>query len=306
MGYPLNQMQFEKDYATEESCRELIRNLKWPKGFICSKCNNNSYWEQTRCRYTCSACRHQHYLLEGTLFYRSRKSLMEWFRAIWWVVGQKNGVSALGLQRIMGIGSYRTAWAWLHKFRRVMVVPGRELLSGNIEVDEIFIGGVHKGKRGRGSLGKTLVAVAVELTGKRVGRIRLGIIPDASSASLHKFITDNIEKGSLIITDGWASYSQITKKGYSHDIQKQSASVGDDPLPHVHMVASLLKRWLLGTHHGATKSTYLSYYLDEYTFRFNRRNSKSRGLLFMRILEQAVLQGPTFYAKITPLSNKEA
>ena len=298
MRYPLNQMEFEKKYGTEDACRELIKQLKWPEGFVCSNCGGNTYWVQTRGRYTCRGCRYQNYLLSGTLFYRSSKSLMTWFRAIWWVVGQKNGVSALGLQRIMGLGSYRTAWAWLHKFRRLMVIPGRELLSGEVEVDETFIGGHHEGKRGRGALGKILVAVAVELSGKKVGRIRLNIIPDASSESLTKFITNNVEKGSTIITDGWPSYSQVTKKGYSHRIQKQSASVGDDPLPHIHMTASLLKRWLLGTHHGATKPSYLAYYLDEYTFRFNRRKSKSRGLLFMRILEQAVLQGPTYYKKI--------
>ena len=224
--------------------------------------------------------------------------MQEWFRTVWWLVGQKNGVSALGLKRIMGLGSYETAWAWLHKLRRVMVIPERDLLSGTVEVDEVFIGGQHSGKRGRGAEGKTLVAVGVEINEGKIGRIRLGIIPDASADSLHKFITNNIERGSSIITDGWKSYLGLNDKGFEHLQKKQSSSVGEDVLPHVHRIASLLKRWLLGTLQGRISVKHLAYYLDEYTFRFNRRTSKSRGLLFMRIIEQAVLQGPTTFSQI--------
>jgi len=298
MRYPLNQMDFEKQFSSEANCRALIEQLKWPNGFVCKKCKATTYWKLQCGRYVCSKCRTQHYLLEGTLFERTRKSLLVWFRAVWWLVGQKNGVSALGLQRIMGLGSYETAWAWLHKFRRVMVLPGRDLLSGNVEVDEIFIGGEHSGKRGRGAAGKTLVAVGVELNSNKIGRIRLGIIPDASSDSLHKFIIDNIERGSTIISDGWKGYNNLTKKGYLHIQKKQTASIGEDVLPHVHRIASLLKRWLLGTHQGRISVRHLSFYMDEYTFRFNRRKSKSRGLLFMRIIEQAVLQGPITFDQI--------
>lgn len=298
MGYPLNQMDFEKQFASELDCQSLIEQLKWPEGFKCKKCNHRKYWKLQCGRYVCSKCRAQHYLLEGTLFERTRKSLMVWFRTVWWLVGQKNGVSALGLQRIIGLGSYETAWAWLHKFRRVMVIPGRDLLSGTVEVDEIFFGGKHSGKRGRGAEGKTLVAVGVELNKNKIGRIRLGIIPDANSDSLHKFIIGNIERGSTIISDGWRGYYGLTKKGYLHTQKKQTASVGEDALPHVHRVAALIKRWLLGTHQGRPSTSHLSFYLDEYTFRFNRRKSKSRGLLFMRIIEQAVLQGPTTFNQI--------
>lgn len=265
-------MDFEKQYATEEDCRALIKQLKWSEGFRCKACGHKESWELNCGRYACRKCRRQHYLLEGTLFERTRKSLLEWFRAIWWVVGQKNGVSALGLQRVMGLGSYETAWSWLHKLRRVMVIPGRDLLSGEVEIDEIFIGGVRPGKRGRGAEGKVLVAVGVELEGKKVGRIRLEIIPDASSRSLHKFIVRNVERGSCIISDGWKGYFGLTKKGYGHKQLKQSASVGEDILPHVHMISSLLKRWLLGTHQGGIAKQHLPYYLDEYTFRFNRKD----------------------------------
>lgn len=299
-------MDFEKQYRTEEACRALIKILKWPTGFLCEKCGGKESWEQTRYRYTCKSCRKQHYLLAGTLFYRSQKSLLEWFRAIWWVVGQKNGVSALGLQRIMGLGSYETAWAWLHKFRHVMVIPGRDLLSGDVEVDEVFIGGEHPGKRGRGAEGKTLIGVAVEVNQKKIGRVRLCVIPDASQLSLHNFISQNIERGSTIITDGWPSYNGLEDKGFSRVIQKPSESVGQDVLPHAHTVASLLKRWLLGTHQGATSHTHLPFYLDEFTFRFNRRNSKSRGLLFMRVIEQAVSQGPASYQQFRSKNMKEA
>ena len=291
-------MDFENQFSSEEDCRTLIEKIKWPNGFVCKKCKCTGYWKLRCGRYVCSKCRVQHYLLAGTLFERSQKSLMVWFRAVWWLVGQKNGISALGLQRIMGLGSYETAWAWLHKFRRVMVVPGRDLLSGIIEVDEVFLGGEHSGKRGRGAEGKTLVAVGVEINENKIGRIRLEIIPDASSNSLHKFIMSNIEKGSTISSDGWSGYYGLTKKGYGHVQNKQTESVGEDVSPHVHRVASLLKRWLLGTHQGRVSVRHLAYYLDEYTFRFNRRKSKSRGLLFMKIIEQSVLNGPITFDKI--------
>ena len=220
-----------------------------------------------------------------------------WFRAMWAVTTQKNGASAIGLQRVLGLGSYKTAWTWLHKLRRAMVRPGRDRLSGCVEVDEAFYGGEETGVRGRQTENKSLIVIAAQEDGAGIGRIRMQRIPDASAESLIPFIEEVIEPGSVVHTDGWFGYLPVEKKGYHHRVtflkgKKESAS---ELLPRVHRVASLLKRWLLGTHQGAVSREHLDYYLDEFTFRFNRRNSRSRGKLFRRLAEQAVAVAPAPY-----------
>jgi len=220
-----------------------------------------------------------------------------WFRAIWWVTAQKNGASALGLQRILGLGSYFTAWTWLHKLRRAMVRPGRDRLHGRVEVDETYIGGLEEGVRGRQTETKALVAVACEEDGRAIGRIRLRRIRDASAASLEAFVAEAIEPGSVVHTDGWEGYASLEMKGYTHPVTvlKRSQRSASELLPRVHLVVSLLKRWLVGTHQGAVSLQHLDYYLDEFTFRFNRRKSRSRGKLFYRLLQQAVAVEPAPY-----------
>jgi len=217
---------------------------------------------------------------------------MLWFRAIWYVINQKNGVSALGLKKVLGLSSYRTAWTWLHKLRCAMVRPGRDKLSGVVEVDETYIGASKPGKRGRGASGKSLVLVVVEDKGKHFGRIRLCRIADASSDSLVPAVQECVEPGSIIRTDGWRSYVQLPSKGYYHSVARQSADVGVNLLPLAGQVTGLLKNWLQGTHQGAVQPSHLDYYLDEFTFRFNRRTSRFRGKLFYRLLEQAVVTPP--------------
>ena len=217
---------------------------------------------------------------------------------MWYVVNQKSGVSALGLQRVLGLGSYHTAWNWLHKLRRAMIRPGRERLSGQIEVDEVFIGGVRPGKRGRGAAGKTLVVIAVEEAVKGIGRIRLHQVADAAGESLEPAVWDMVEPGSTVRTDGWRGYNGLTELGYKHVVVRSTPELGANLLPLANRIASLLKRWLLGTHQGAVEHSHLEYYLDEYTFRFNRRTSKSRGLLFYRLICQAVDLGPVVEADL--------
>lgn len=246
-----------------------------------------------RGQYWCRQCNYQASVTAGTIFQDSRKSLRLWFRAIWYVVSQKNGVSALGLQRVLGIGSYRTAWTWLHKLRCAMVRPGRDRLSGTIEVDETYIGGKKSGKRGRGAAGKALVLVAVEDQDNRIGRIRLRRVIDGSANSLITAVKDSVETGSLVRTDGWNSYEPLLSAGYEHAVIRKETGIGDNLLPLVNRVVSLLKKWLQGTHQGAVRSSHLDYYLDEFTFRFNRRTSNSRGKLFYRLVQQAVLIPPT-------------
>jgi transposase-like protein len=241
-------------------------------------------------------------VITGTIFQDTRKPLQDWFTAIWWLTTQKNGASAKGLQRVLGLGSYQTAWTWLHKIRTAMVNPNRTRLSGTIEVDETYIGGEeHDGKRGRGTENKSLAVIGVELFEGRnqLGRVRIEVVPDASGDSLIGFIKSNVEKGSTVQTDGWKGYSGLSGKGYIHEILTPfDASDEDNLTPHVHMIVSLLKRWLLGTHQGAVREMHLQSYLDEYVFRFNRRKSASRGLLFYRLLECAMHVPPTTYRDI--------
>jgi len=218
-------------------------------------------------------------------------------RAVWYVVNQKQGVSALGLQRVLGFGSYQTAWAWLHKLRRAMVRPGRELLDGVVEVDETLLGGVRAGRRGRGAPGKALVAIAAERRGGGPGRTRMRRIPDASKDVLTDFVLDHVQRGSEVHTDGWVGYNGVGEHRFTH-VATNIAASGDPAhvaMPEVHRIASLLKRWLLGTHQGGVSHDQLDYYLDEFTFRFNRRRSRHRGLLFYRLLEQAVATDPHPY-----------
>lgn len=298
--YPMNLTEFEKEFSTEEQCREYLLKLRYENGvYICPKCGGIKSWLVNKTVYECSDCGHQSSVIAGTIFQDTHKPLTLWFRAIWYVTSQKNGTSALGLQRILGLGSYRTAWTWLHKLRRAMVRPGRDKLHGLVEIDEAYIGAPGKGgKRGRGAENKVMVVIAVEINDNTIGRIRMGIIDSASSENLHDFIENTVEKGSTIITDGWRGYNGISEKGYSQETKQHKNSDEESLLPHVHTVISLLKRWLLGTLQGSCSKEHFSYYLDEYTFRFNRRKSKSRGMLFYRLLQNAVQLAPITYDDI--------
>jgi transposase-like protein len=295
--YPRNINELETRFSTEEACRTYLFRLRWPEGFRCPRCGGSKAWPFRSVRLECGDCGHQTSVTAGTIFQDTRKPLVMWFRTMWWVTSQKNGTSALGLQRVLGFGSYKTAWTWLHKLRRAMVRPGRDRLTGRIEVDETFVGGLEEGVRGRQTETKALVVIAAQEDGAGMGRIRMRRIADASSESLESFIAENIEPGSIIHTDGWPGYGGVAAKGYVHQVtvltgKRQSAS---ELLPLVHLVASLLKRWLLGTHQGAVSREHLDYYLDEFTFRFNRRKSKSRGKLFYRLVQQAVAVEPVPY-----------
>jgi len=219
---------------------------------------------------------------------------------MWWLTTQKSGASALGLQRVLGLRSYETAWTWLHKLRRAMVRPGRDLLTGRVEVDESYLGGLEEGMRGRLTEKKALIVVAAQEDGMGIGRIRMRQIADASAESLEPFLVESIQPGSVVHTDGWSGYCGVTAKGYAHEVTiiRRSKRTASELLPRVHRVFSLLKRWLMGTHQGAVSHKHLDYYLDEFTFRFNRRRSKSRGKLFFRLAQQAVAVDPVTYDRI--------
>jgi transposase-like protein len=299
MLYPIDAMDFQDAFPTDNACYGYLRLVKWPNGFVCPYCQYTDCWimKDHACR--CKRCRKTISVTAGTIFQDLRIPLRLVFQAMWYIVCEKQGVSALGLQKVLGLGSYRTAWSWLHKFRRAMVRPGRDRLSGTVEVDETLVGGIKPGKRGRGAEGKELVLIAVEKIEKGIGRIRLKHIPDASGPTLEKAIDEMVAPGSTIRTDGWRGYSQLKQKGYTHIVLvHDEQEPGEHPTPLVDRIASLLKRWLLGTHQGAQRFSHIQYYLDEYTFRFNRRKSRSRGLLFLRLIQQALLVDPIIVEKL--------
>jgi transposase-like protein len=296
--YPRTVAEFEARFATEDACRIYLSRLRWPDGFRC-RCGEAKAWWTARGLWQCAACGAQTSVTAGTVFQDTRKPLRLWFHAMWWVTGQKTGASALGLQRLLGLGSYETAWTWLHKLRRAMIRPTRDRLSGRVEVDESFVGGAG-GARGRSTATKALIVIGAEEVGHAIGRIRLRRILDGSADSLHAFVREAIEPGSLVHTDGWHGYDGLKAAGYRHRVTllRGRHELASRCLPRVHRVASLLKRWLLGTHQGAVSPTHLDYYLDEFTFRFNRRASRHRGLLFFRLAQQAVAVEPAPYRRL--------
>lgn len=295
--YPRNVTELETNFATEEDCRAYLARLRWPDGFRCWRCGGGKSWPVRGVLFQCAGCGLQTSVTAGTVFQDTRTPLPVWFRAMWWVTTQKNGASALGLQRVLGLKSYETAWTWLHKLRRAMVRPGRDLLTGRIEVDETYLGGLEEGLRGRLTEKKALIVVAAQEDGKGIGRIRMRHIPDASAESLDPFLLASVQSGSVVHTDGWRGYNGTSAKGFVHEVTviKHSKQTASELLPRVHRVISLLKRWLMGTHQGAVSHKHLDYYLDEFTFRFNRRRSTSRGKLFFRLAQQAVAVGPVSY-----------
>jgi transposase-like protein len=287
--FPKSQVEFDKRFSTERACYEYLSKLKWPDGFSCVKCGHPDYWVSSKYIYICTRCEHQQSLTAGTIMHSTKKPITYWFRAMWWFTTRKSGVNAVNLKDLLGFGSYDTAWTWLQKLRHCSIRNGREKLSGIVEVDDFVLGGQKSGKRGRGAKGKTNVLAAVEKRGRRLGRIRLQVVPDCSSDSLMPFIEHNVKPGSQIITDGWKGYYPVDNKKYNHQTVHWIKSADKSSvLPGVHLVISLVKRVMLGTFQGRFEPKHLQSYLDEYVFRFNRRNSKSVGKKFMRIVQQVV------------------
>ena len=295
--YPRTVEEFESRFSKEENCRAYLVSLRWPDGFRCPRCRVRKAVVVRDTLFQCCGCRHQVSATAGTIFQDTRKPLVMWFRAMWYVTSQKNGASALGLQRVLGLASYETAWTWLHKLRRAMIRPDRDRLSGWVEVDETMVGGLEEGTWGRQTARKAWVVIAAQADGAGLGRIRMRMVKDCSAANLHSFVEDCVEPGSVIHTDAWQGYAGLEKKGYQREITslRNRRKEASKLMPRVHRVVSLLKRWLLGTHQGGVAYYYLPYYLDEFTFRFNRRRSKSRGKLFFRLVQQAVNTPPNTY-----------
>lgn len=299
--YPRTWLEFVAWFRDETACMTYVEKLRWPDGFVCPVCGTKGEpWRQTRGRLTCPACQHQTTPTAGTIFDKTRTPLTVWFTGAWHLTTIKNGLSATTLASTLGV-AYRTAWSMLHRYRVAMVRVERQPLAGTVEVDEAFVGGEeHGGKRGRGS-DQAIVVIAIEVQeSKGFGRVRMRRVPDASAGSLVPFVCDVVAPGAVVHTDGWGAYNSLPDHGFDH--KKIILSASSDPahvaMPGVHRVASLLKRWILGTHQGSIDPAHLQSYLEEFTFRFNRRTSRSRGLVFYRLMQQAVRTGPIPVAEV--------
>ena len=298
--FPRSYAQMRAWFDEDWKCRDYLDWLRWPDGFVCPHCSSLTGWRLSDFRWKCGGCNQKVSVTAGTIFDRTRTPLTVWFAVAWRMVGDKVGISAVQVQREMEFGSIQTAWMMLHRYRSVMVRPGRDRLRGDVEVDESILGGFEPGVRGRGSRRKLLIAAAVERNPGRFGRVRLSVIPDASTASLAAFLNANVEPGSHVITDGWSAYPAATRGRYEHTSTSVEASglPAHEVLPGVHRVFSLVKRWLMGTTQGSVSPEHMQAYLDEWVFRFNRRNARSRGLLFHTLLQQAVDGPPLTYRSL--------
>ena len=306
--YPRTWSEFLEWFSSEQACLSYLERLRWPHGFDCPDCASmTAPYRASRTRLMCQDCGRQSTVTAGTIFDKTRTPLKVWLAGAWYLTSQKQGVSALGLQRVLGLGSYQTAWTMLHRFRRAMVRPDREHLKGLVEVDETYLA-ISDRQRPISAVGrksstrKVLVVMAVEiLEPKGFGRIRLRRILNDSDECVVPFVQESVEPGTRVRTDGSAAYRSLKELGYAHE---RTVMLGSDTPAHVsmagvHRVASLIKRWILGTHHGSVQPEHLDAYLDEFVFRFNRRTSNSRGMLFYRLLQQAVVTKPVTYRDIT-------
>ena len=275
--------EFHQKFSNDAACLEYLIRCRWPEGFVCPKCSGKSATLlTTRPVFKCRECRRQTYVMAGTVMHRSHLPLQEWFWAAYLVATHTPGVSAHQLQRQLGISRDTTAWHLLHRLRKAMVSDTRTQLTGIIEADETFIGGPEKGKRGRGAGNKSLVVGAVEVLvyqdkqkkrRERAGRLRLALIPDATEKSIEAFLTENVKPKSRIRTDGWEGYSEAALEDFIHHVRiVGSPQQAHKRFPHIHKVFGNLQTWLNGTHHGIDPK-YLSSYLDEFVFRFNRRQT---------------------------------
>jgi transposase-like protein len=293
LPYPTDFEEFIDWFSQESDCETYLEKLRWPDGFQCPQCGGTNAWKTERSLWHCGQCSRQTSVRSGTVFDGSRKPLRLWFHVAWLMMSQKTGLSARTLCDTFGFGSYQTAWGWLHKYRSVMIRQGREQLQDRVEINEAYIGGVKAGKRGRGAEGKTMVLVAVEGAKNAPQRVRFRCVPSAQKGCLLEFVQDYVSPGATIVTDGLMVYKGLQGAGFQHERHVNSGDLeAMDHVGHVHLVVSLLKRWLDGTHHGAIRSSHLQSYLDEFAFRFNRRLSTHRGKLFYRLMQQSVTARP--------------
>ena len=292
--FPKTVLDFQQRFSTEKACRDYLFRCRWPEGFRCPRCEGAKAWYlKDRPIIRCAACRYDASLTAGTVMQDTRTPLVKWFWAAFLATTHTPGFSALQFQSYVGLKNYKVAFNMLHKLRSAMVRPDRDMIHGFVEVDETYIGGPHEGKRGRGAEGKAIAAAAIEVldegqrkTQQRVGRLRMRVIPDVSARSLVGFVQDNVEQGSVVITDDFHSYDPLAAAGFAHHV------VDSKDMEHIHRTFGNLKTWLEGTHHGVSEK-HLQAYVNEFVFRHNRRRTPMAG--FQTALSLAShAQGPTY------------
>jgi len=291
-------MDFQTRFATEDACREYLFDCRWPDGFVCPGCGGRRADQATRRHlWICTACKLQTSVTAGAVMHATRTPLRTWFWAAYLVATHHPGISAKQLQRQLDLTRYETAWLILHKLRRAMIAPERALLREGVEVDEFFLGGLEEGLKGGRQRGKkALVGVAVEVRGRGSGRLRLAILPDATSTSLAAFVTATTAAGAIVHTDGWQAYQRIAKLGYEHrPLSQRAATPGEQLLPRAHRAVSNLKAWMHGTHRGVGDE-HLAVYLDEFVFRHNRRRTPMAA--FQTLLGLGAQQAPATYGQV--------
>lgn len=292
---PANILEFEQLYKSEGACREALFKMRWPNGFICPKCGKDKGWQRReRLLIECAGCGYQASVTAGTMFHGFKLPLSTIFRIVYHVVAEKSGTNCCALSRQFGI-SYNAAAVWRRKVRDTMVRTGRTPLQGIVEIDEFKLGGPAEGCCGRkiGDNQALVLAMVEEAKPGVCGRIRLEYIPDATRETLTAVIKTQVASGSTIKTDGLRSYNDLAEQGFSHKATVLSKpKKAHEELPLVHRVASLFKRFILGVLQGTWTYIWLQSVLDEFVFRFNRRNSTHRPLLFNRLLEEGLLRRP--------------
>jgi len=284
--YPRTWSEFQRRFPDDDACARYLERLSWPDGFVCAACGAvaRQPWRGSRRRLVCPSCQHQATVTSGTLFQGTRTPLTSWFTAAWMIATAEQGVSASDLQRRLGLASYETAWMLLHRYRRAMVRSGRPRLSGVVEVGYTPVGR------------RSIVALAVEARGDEPGRVRMQRVDAAGGEGLAAFVAWAVEPGTVLRTAGAGGSEVLAQGGYLAPPAGPDAA--GPPLAFVELVARLLGRWLQGTHQGAASPAQLDWYLDEFTFRFNRRWATHRGLLFYRLIEEALVTPPLPYAAV--------
>ena len=301
--FPKNELEFHERFCNEEACRDYLSSVRWPEGFVCPRCGHTEGWRRSnRDEWICAgrSCGKETSLRTGTVLHNSPKPLKAWLMAMLHMSVNKQGISALRLQRLMAFGSYETALRWLRELRRVMAATNEsEKLSGEVEVDETFIGKTDEGRRG--TVGQFIIIGAVEKRGAGCGRTRLRWIRSRDGDALSGFVEDVVEKGSIVLTDGAGGYKYLGAMGFLHDqmavtdghgrqLKTADAKVKSTAhLPQIHRVFSLVGRIVMGAYQGSLSARHLQGYLDEYCFRFNRRHAETPFTICQKIVARTMM-----------------
>jgi len=295
---PMDLLEFQKRFSSEEKCLKHLFALRWPEGYVCPRCGcERSSLHTTRGLYQCSACKYQVSVIAGTIFHKTRTPLVKWFWMIFMMSRQKSGVSMLSLQRILGIKSYKTVWTMGHKIRKAMADRDAQYqLAGLVEMDDAFIGPRKPGPPGRGAKGKAKVVIAVESGDKHAGFAVMKHVLAVDSDQILAMAQDKIQPDSDVRTDGWRAYQTLGSNGFGHEsviVSKDKEALKQ--LRWVHVLTANVKGNLRGVYHGVS-GKHLDRYLAEFSYRFNRRLWDSQ--LFNRTVTACLSTSTVTFAEL--------